>query len=78
MDLPLDTEIATENNSTTIFPIPIDQFRPFLKAYGAAQTSEASPQLQPGEPATPALTAGELSALISQLRIGAARGTPQE
>jgi len=25
-------EIATENNSTTIFPIPIDLFQPFLKA----------------------------------------------
>ena len=25
-------EIATENNSTTIFPIPIDLLRPFLKA----------------------------------------------
>ena len=24
------TEIAAENNSTTIFPIPIDLFRPFL------------------------------------------------
>ena len=26
------TEIAAENNSTTIFPIPIDLFRPFLQA----------------------------------------------
>ena len=26
------TEIATENNSTTIFPMPIEMFRPFLKA----------------------------------------------
>ena len=25
------TEIAAENNSTTLFPIPIDLFRPFLK-----------------------------------------------
>jgi regulator of protease activity HflC (stomatin/prohibitin superfamily) len=24
-------EIATENNSTTIFPIPLDFFKPFLK-----------------------------------------------
>ena len=72
------TEIATENNSTTIFPMPIELFRPFLKAVEAAQASEASPPLQPGEPATPALSAGELSTLMSQLRIGAARGTPQE
>jgi regulator of protease activity HflC (stomatin/prohibitin superfamily) len=72
------TEIASENNSTTIFPVPIEMFRPFLKAYGAAQTSETGPALQPGEPPTPALSAGELSTLISQLRISAARGTPQE
>jgi len=72
------TEIATENNSTTIFPVPIELFRPFLKAVDAAQASEASPPLQPGEPPTPALSAGELSTLISQLRISAARGTPQE
>ncbi|MFC1805653.1 slipin family protein [Planctomycetota bacterium] len=25
-------EVATENNSTTIFPVPIDLFRPFLEA----------------------------------------------
>jgi len=24
-------QIASENNSTTIFPIPIDLFKPFLK-----------------------------------------------
>src|SRR6185312_12278617 len=26
------TEIAAENNSTTIFPIPIEMFRPFIAA----------------------------------------------
>jgi regulator of protease activity HflC (stomatin/prohibitin superfamily) len=72
------TEIATENNSTTIFPVPIELFRPFLQAARAAQSSEASPSLEPGQPAAPALSAGELSTLMSQLRIGAARGTPQE
>jgi len=25
-------EVATENNSTTLFPIPIDLFRPFIEA----------------------------------------------
>jgi hypothetical protein len=25
------TEVATEQNSTTIFPVPIDLFTPFLK-----------------------------------------------
>jgi regulator of protease activity HflC (stomatin/prohibitin superfamily) len=27
------TEVASEKNSTTIFPVPIDLFTPFLKAY---------------------------------------------
>ncbi len=27
------TEVASENNSTTIFPVPIDLFQPFLKAF---------------------------------------------
>ena len=26
-------EIATENNSTTLFPIPIDLFQPLIKAF---------------------------------------------
>jgi hypothetical protein len=30
------TEIAAENNSTTIFPIPIELFRPWIQAGGAA------------------------------------------
>jgi regulator of protease activity HflC (stomatin/prohibitin superfamily) len=75
------SEIATENNSTTIFPIPIELFRPFLQAAQAAQTSpaaRAAEALEPGEPPTPALSAGELSTLMSQLRIGAARGPSQD
>ena len=73
------TEIATENNSTTIFPVPIELFRPFLQAAATAgKPAEASPPLQPGEPSTPALSAGELTSLMTQMRIGAARGTPQE
>jgi regulator of protease activity HflC (stomatin/prohibitin superfamily) len=38
------TEIASENNSTTIFPIPIDLFTPFIKAY-------ATSQIKPGDSA---------------------------
>lgn len=39
------TEVATEKNSTTIFPIPIDLIRPFLKLADrmeAKSDSEAS------------------------------------
>ncbi|MFQ6096650.1 MAG: slipin family protein, partial [Armatimonadota bacterium] len=35
------TEVATEHNSTTIFPVPIDLFRPFFEA--ARETGAASP-----------------------------------
>ena len=31
-------EIATENNSTTLFPVPIDLLQPLLAARGKAQT----------------------------------------
>src|SRR5215217_8301440 len=40
------TEIAAENNSTTIFPIPIELFRPFLQSTapsGARPTSSTEP-----------------------------------
>ncbi|MBA3893719.1 MAG: slipin family protein [Gemmatimonadales bacterium] len=68
------TEIAAENNSTTIFPIPIELFRPFLKA----QSSKPGNPAEQGEPGLPALSAGDLSTLMSQLRIEAARTPSQE
>jgi regulator of protease activity HflC (stomatin/prohibitin superfamily) len=61
-------EIAAENNSTTIFPIPIELFRPFLRGQSA---KAGEPGAAEGEP--PALSAGDLSNLMSQLRIEAAR-----
>ena len=33
-------EISAENNSTTIFPIPIDLFKPFLTSFAAKKESE--------------------------------------
>jgi len=35
-------EVASEKNSTTIFPIPIDLLTPFLKKSDTSQTSQAS------------------------------------
>ena len=35
------TEVASENNSTTIFPVPIDLFRPFIES--AARGASAPP-----------------------------------
>ena len=68
------TEIAAENNSTTIFPIPIELFRPFLNQAASA----AAKPLTPGEPAGPALPAAEISSLMSQLRIQAAKTPAKE
>ncbi|HKV75475.1 MAG TPA: slipin family protein [Gemmatimonadales bacterium] len=59
------TEIAAENNSTTIFPIPMEMFRPFLEAAeGAAATRRAAS-------GTPALPAPDPGAMLP--RIEAAR-----
>jgi regulator of protease activity HflC (stomatin/prohibitin superfamily) len=41
--------VAAENNSTTLFPVPIDLFTPFLRANGA---------VSPAPPANPPLFAG--------------------
>ncbi len=68
------TEIAAENNSTTIFPIPMELFRPFLTAAaGTAPRTEGS-----AEPPGPALPASDISSLMSQLRIQAAKAPKQE
>jgi regulator of protease activity HflC (stomatin/prohibitin superfamily) len=51
------TEIAAENNSTTIFPIPMEMFRPFLQAAeGAAARHLAG--------TTPALPSPELASAM--------------
>src|SRR6476469_3614222 len=70
------TEIAAENNSTTIFPIPIELFRPFLNANAPA----ASPPRTEGssEPPGAALPASHISSLMSQLRIQAAQEPPKD
>jgi regulator of protease activity HflC (stomatin/prohibitin superfamily) len=61
------TEIAAENNSTTLFPLPLELFRPFLEGAAAsakerAAAAQPAPMLQPGAPALqpePALPAKE-------------------
>jgi regulator of protease activity HflC (stomatin/prohibitin superfamily) len=68
------TEIAAENNSTTIFPIPMELFRPFLTAAAGAQPRPEGS----AEPAGPALPAADISSLMSQLRIQAAKAPKQE
>jgi regulator of protease activity HflC (stomatin/prohibitin superfamily) len=59
------TEIAAENNSTTIFPIPIDLLRAFLPrggAAGAAAADASQPSLSSAESA-PALAASSADVL---------------
>jgi len=69
------TEIAAENNSTTIFPIPIELFRPFMNQAAAAAAKPASLS---GEPTGPALPASEISSLMSQMRLQAAKTPAKE
>jgi len=83
-------EIAAENNSTTIFPIPVELFRPFLQgaagspspasrqvsAPGASPPAEAPKALAPsGEES--GMPAQELKDLMARLRVESARTTPE-
>jgi regulator of protease activity HflC (stomatin/prohibitin superfamily) len=43
-------EIATENNSTTLFPLPLDLFRPFLERMAAAGQAPTVPAALPSVP----------------------------
>ena len=52
----INSMIAAENNSTTIFPIPLDLFRPFLEKAAAI----ANPPAQQSMPAA-MLNAGQQS-----------------
>jgi regulator of protease activity HflC (stomatin/prohibitin superfamily) len=71
------TEIAAENNSTTIFPSPIELFKPFLQAQ-AARPAVPPAAVEEGEAPGAALPAADLSSLMSTLRLSAARTPPQE
>ena len=68
------TEIAAENNSTTIFPIPIDLFRPFLQPATPPPAPRAIDSDVPGQ----ALPSGELNDLMSKLRLGSAEASRGE
>jgi regulator of protease activity HflC (stomatin/prohibitin superfamily) len=60
------TEIATENNSTTIFPLPIEMLRPFFQR---ADDSVAAP--------TPAMVTKPTEAPLDMLAGGPADALPQ-
>jgi regulator of protease activity HflC (stomatin/prohibitin superfamily) len=73
------TEIAAENNSTTIFPLPMELLKPFLDMAdraaraGRADTPAAPPALPSGQlpeigPEGTPMAAQELNELMSRLR----------
>ncbi len=72
------TEIAAENNSTTIFPIPIELFRPFLQQAAPTPLPTPAIKVEGAEPPGAALPAGDLANLMSQLRLSAAGKPPQD
>jgi regulator of protease activity HflC (stomatin/prohibitin superfamily) len=72
------TEIAAENNSTTIFPIPIELFRPFLQQAAPTPLPAPAIKVEGAEPPGAALPAGDLANLMSQLRLSAAGKPPQD
>ena len=58
-------EVATENNSTTLFPIPIDLFTPFMEIAGKLKSQEGM-----SEPVAPEIEAGSgLASSIDNLSI---------
>ncbi len=65
------TEIAAENNSTTIFPIPIDMIRPFLGNMGNAPAPLPLPE-------RPALPSPDLNAVLPQFKVDPLKAPKQE
>jgi regulator of protease activity HflC (stomatin/prohibitin superfamily) len=66
------TEIAAENNSTTIFPLPLELFRPFLTAAPARESPEGREAASGGQPALPLPDA--LAALLPKVKVATEKG----
>jgi regulator of protease activity HflC (stomatin/prohibitin superfamily) len=65
------TEVAAENNSTTIFPIPIEMFRPFVQGLERAMAAAApSASDQPALPAP-----NPLEAMLPRVKVEESRKT---
>src|SRR6185369_2815128 len=58
------TEIAAENNSTTIFPLPLELLKPFLQRASEASASEAVVAEKPLDALPPAIAAA-----LPQIRV---------
>ena len=80
------TEIAAENNSTTLFPIPIELFRPFIpelnRREGAPAAAAAPPPFPLPQITSPALPPGampsaDLGAVMDEMRRRAAESAKE-
>ena len=60
------TEVAVENNSTTLFPIPIDLFGPFLQAKQPASPEARAKALRASADAMAAMLPGEHSSKLTE------------
>jgi len=69
------TEIAAENNSTTIFPLPIDLIRPFMEL---ADLKIASMKAVAAGGGAQALPASDVLAGLPRIEAGAKKEAPQE
>jgi len=69
------TEIATENNSTTIFPVPIDMLSAFFKRAvdTAAPAATNTEPAAPSESAPPMLPSPDPADALPQIRVDSAR-----
>jgi regulator of protease activity HflC (stomatin/prohibitin superfamily) len=61
-------EIAAENNSTTLFPLPMELFRPFMEGAARVGSATASGESTPALPAASTADAALLSAAAKDLR----------
>lgn len=74
------TEIAAENNSTTIFPLPLELLRAFMPAAAAAApAAPVAPSLpRPAETPERALPSSQIQAVFDTLRMQGLRDAPKE
>jgi len=61
-------EIAAENNSTTLFPLPMELFRPFMEGAARAGSAAAQPNIPLILPTTPSVDASLLAAPSAEIR----------
>jgi regulator of protease activity HflC (stomatin/prohibitin superfamily) len=73
------TEIAAENNSTTIFPLPMDLIKPFVQKFAEVAGESSTPALRQGEAqgaiAPPDVEIGDA---LPRVRVGAKKSSSDE